>query len=132
MSAGGFDPVSYLMGQRSIDPNAEYYTKAESDVLLNQKQNKLTFDNTPTENSNNPVTSDGIYDALHNVVKFATGTIAIGNLTQTINFTGTLVYAFATTGGKEVIIDKTINNNSVVFTLDEVNTSVVNCFVIYI
>ena len=27
-------------------------------------QNKLTFDSTPTTNSNNPVTSDGVYDAL--------------------------------------------------------------------
>lgn len=31
---------------------------------LNEKQDTLTFDNTPTENSNNPVTSDGIYDAI--------------------------------------------------------------------
>ena len=28
------------------------------------KQNSLTFDNTPTDGSNNPVTSDGIYEAL--------------------------------------------------------------------
>ena len=31
---------------------------------LATKQNKLTFDSTPTANSNNPVTSDGVYDAL--------------------------------------------------------------------
>ena len=33
---------------------------------LNDKQDTLTFDNTPTENSSNPVTSDGVYDALSN------------------------------------------------------------------
>ena len=31
---------------------------------IRAKQDALTFDNTPTENSDNPVTSDGIYDAL--------------------------------------------------------------------
>lgn len=31
---------------------------------LNAKQNTLTFDSTPINNSTNPVTSDGIYDAL--------------------------------------------------------------------
>lgn len=31
---------------------------------LLKKQDKLTFDNTPTENSNNPVTSGGIYTAI--------------------------------------------------------------------
>ena len=37
---GGFDPVSFVLGQKSVDPDAEYYTKAQNDVLLNQKQNK--------------------------------------------------------------------------------------------
>lgn len=31
---------------------------------INNKQDKLTFDTTPTINSNNPVTSGGVYDAL--------------------------------------------------------------------
>lgn len=34
--------------------------------VLNEKQDKLTFDSTPTENSNNPVTSGGVYDAINN------------------------------------------------------------------
>ena len=38
-------------------------TKSE----LANKQDKLTFDNTPTEGSSNPVTSGGIYEALQNV-----------------------------------------------------------------
>lgn len=31
---------------------------------LDDKQDKLTFDTTPTTNSNNPVTSGGLYSAL--------------------------------------------------------------------
>jgi len=33
-------------------------------TALNGKQNSLTFDNTPTNGSTNPVTSDGVFDAL--------------------------------------------------------------------
>lgn len=42
--------------------NSTYATKAE----LNTKQNILTFDTTPKANSSNPVTSDGIYNAIKN------------------------------------------------------------------
>lgn len=132
MDKQGIDPVSYLMGQKSVDPNAEYYTKAEIDVLLAQKQNVLTFDSVPTENSSNPVTSDGIYEAVGSVVKFANSNISAGALTTTVNFSGTLVYAFTISNGKEIIIDKTINSNSIVFSLNEVLTNAVNCFVIYV
>lgn len=44
--------------QRAID---------ELDNDLSGKQNQLTFDNTPTAGSLNPVTSDGIYHAIDNV-----------------------------------------------------------------
>ena len=38
----------------------EVYTKAETDTKLDKKQNILTFDDTPTSGSNNPVTSGSI------------------------------------------------------------------------
>lgn len=41
-----------------------YYTKSQVDTLLAGKQDPLTFDNTPTAGSNNPVTSTGINTAL--------------------------------------------------------------------
>lgn len=51
---------------------AAVYTKTESDNTFltktdagNLYQTKLTFDLSPTDGSSNPVTSDGIYDALH-------------------------------------------------------------------
>ena len=53
--------------QHSIDPTEE---SAEIENLQNQingKQDKLTFDSAPTQNSTNPVTSGGIYNALQNV-----------------------------------------------------------------
>ena len=42
---------------------ASYYNKTEIDAQMAQKQAALTFDNTPTENSNNPVKSGGVYAA---------------------------------------------------------------------
>lgn len=48
---------------------ADLATKTE----LGQKQDKLTFDNTPTAGSNNPVTSGGVYEALQNLTP--TGTV---------------------------------------------------------
>lgn len=41
-----------------------YYTSTEVDTALNAKQNKLTFDTTPTASSTNPVTSGGVKDAI--------------------------------------------------------------------
>lgn len=41
-----------------------YYTKTNVDNLLDDKQDTLTFDNTPTAGSSNPVTSSGIKTAL--------------------------------------------------------------------
>lgn len=40
------------------------YSKEQTDNLLSKKEDKLTFDNEPTEGSTNPVTSDGIYMSL--------------------------------------------------------------------
>jgi hypothetical protein len=49
---------------------------------LNAKQNTLTFDSTPTNGSNNPVTSDGVFDALtlkSNKPVVATSTLSTGS-----------------------------------------------------
>ena len=45
----------------------DYYTKTEVNTLLGNKQDTLTFDTTPTENSTNPVTSGGLYIVLGNI-----------------------------------------------------------------
>ena len=41
------------------------------------KQDALTFDSTPTEGSSNPVTSDGIYQAIHSASGL-TGSVSLG------------------------------------------------------
>lgn len=45
-------------------PSFDGYTKAETDALLLLKQNLLTWDQTPTVGSSNPVTSEGIKAAI--------------------------------------------------------------------
>ena len=52
-----------LIGSTAFDLT-NYYTKTEVDAALANKQNTLTFDNTPTASSNNPVKSGGIFTAL--------------------------------------------------------------------
>lgn len=44
-----------------------YYTKSEVNAELDTKQDTLTFDTTPTAGSNNPVTSNGIKNALNSL-----------------------------------------------------------------
>lgn len=48
--------------------SADVYTKSETDTLLGTKQNTLTFDDTPTAGSTNPVTSEGIKSAIDSAV----------------------------------------------------------------
>lgn len=67
-TGGGFEMWIYTasgiwadIGGTSIDLT-EYYTSTQVDNLLAGKQDKLTFDNVPTDGSNNPVKSDGVYD----------------------------------------------------------------------
>ena len=50
-------------GSTTVDLS-NYVTTSDFQDALDDKQDVLTFDSTPTENSDNPVTSDGIYDAL--------------------------------------------------------------------
>lgn len=58
--------------KRQIATNADAIGNAESKIMLitdelNGKQDALTFDTTPTENSTNPVTSGGIYNVIGNI-----------------------------------------------------------------
>ena len=43
---------------------ADYYTKSQADTLLAAKQDRLVFDDVPTQGSNNVVTSGTVYTAL--------------------------------------------------------------------
>lgn len=57
------------------------YTQTEADNLLSAKQNTLTFDDTPTESSTNPVKSGGVYNSLANKMSYAdNGVLGAKNL----------------------------------------------------
>ena len=43
---------------------SDYYTKSQADTLLAAKQDRLVFDDVPTQGSNNVVTSGTVYTAL--------------------------------------------------------------------
>ena len=50
---------------------SDYYTKSQADTLLAAKQDKLTYDDVPTQGSNNVVTSGTVYTALASKVDSA-------------------------------------------------------------
>jgi len=56
---------NYITSGTMFDIIGNYYTKSETNNLLNDKQDALTFDTVPTDKSENPVTSDGIYNDIH-------------------------------------------------------------------
>lgn len=60
-------PSSYLKTATpsSSSTDTEVPTSKAVYTAVNAKQNKLTFDATPTENSTNPVTSGGVYTAIN-------------------------------------------------------------------
>ena len=83
-------------------------------VALDEKQDALTFDNAPTENSTNPVTSDGIYKSGEKVksdlalgienaigvrlLSFVPGGIEIGGIGDTVDPTPNTSYGLAAYG----------------------------------
>lgn len=66
------------------------------DTTLADKEDALTFDDTPTENSTNPITSGGVYTALQELTPVALGSLS---LTTTWTDEGEGVYS------QEVTID---------------------------
>ena len=72
LDAGRIDEYALYLVPDDEKDLSNYYTKLETDnrieELSSNKQNKLIFDQTPTANSANPVTSGGVYSALKNIV----------------------------------------------------------------
>lgn len=88
--------------QQAKADKSNTYTKTEIDTALNAKQNVLTFDSAPTNNSTNPVTSGGVYTAL------------AGKSTVTIDANGNLfvdgnqIWAVVTSAEYEALAIKTL------------------------
>lgn len=72
----GVAPLSHTHDDR-------YYTESEIDTKLNSKQDKLSWDSTPTASSTNPVTSGGVKTALDGKVTASGG--EIGNTKVTFS-----------------------------------------------
>lgn len=60
----------YLTAHQDL---SDYAKTADVDKTIATKQDKLTFDNEPTQNSLNPVTSGGVKTAVDNVLAVANG-----------------------------------------------------------
>lgn len=105
------------------------------EALLAAKQDALTFDAAPTQGSQNPVTSGGVYTAIQNAagstVKKATGTISTSTTSASVSYSGTLINAYATMGGAIVMTDIAVGAASVTFSCDTAPSDVVTCVVIY-
>lgn len=54
------------MTTKFLDLAGLKYAVTKLKALISAKQDRLSFDSTPTSGSSNPVTSDGIYQALNN------------------------------------------------------------------
>ena len=96
------------------------------------------FTSTPTAptatagtNTTQLATTAFVQTAVSNIVKTATGTIGTSATSATVNFTGTLISAFAKIGTEEVVVDKTINAASVVFSTTAAPSSAITCVVVY-
>lgn len=59
-----YDAINSGITSNDVNKLAALPTNAQLTTLLNGKQDTLTFDNVPTENSANPVKSGGVYSAI--------------------------------------------------------------------
>ena len=100
------------IGNTDVDLS-NYYTKSETDTLLSAKQNTLTFDNSPTSGSNNPVKSGGVYTALGNKVD-----VVSGKGLSTNDFTTTLKDKLdGIASGAQVNVIETVKKNGTALTV---------------
>ena len=98
---------------------SDLYTKSQLDVILDSKQSALTFDNTPIQGSENPVTSGGIYNAMQNKADKVNG--GVNNNFAALDSNGNLKdsgkkasdFQDALVSGTNI---KTINNESILGT----------------
>ncbi len=116
----------------AVSANATNITALQT--AMAGKQNTLTFDNVPTENSSNPVKSGGVYSAINTLntavqgkqdklhTEMNTGALAVGTTSLTLTFTtetigtDTLVDVYSDTFGvNPTSISTTSNTVTLVF-----------------
>lgn len=72
---------------------------------------------------------EGIADATE---KIATGTIDITSKTVTVAYNGVLLDSRAVLDGEEIMVDKIVVGQSVIFSLAEEPSDIVYCYVLYV
>lgn len=80
----GLSTNDYTTAEKTKLSSLSNYDDSEVRSLIAGKQNTLTFDSTPTEQSTNPVTSDGIYKAIPRTA-FGAGTLLPASSDNTIS-----------------------------------------------
>lgn len=88
-----------------------YETKTNATLSLATKQDKLTFDTTPTTGSTNPVTSDGLKTVLDDKLTVSDTAVSASKLAtaRTISLTGNASGSAIFDGSGNVSIDTTIS-----------------------
>ena len=88
-----------------------YETKTNATLSLATKQDKLTFDTTPTTGSTNPVTSDGLKTVLDDKLTVSDTAVSASKLAtaRTISLTGNASGSAVFDGSGNVSIDTTIS-----------------------
>ena len=86
--------------------------------------------------TDNAMTQKAVSDAISGLIKKATGTIGTSATSATVNYSGTLISAYATVAGANsavdmVSLDISFTNSAVTFTCANEPTSAVTCVVIY-
>lgn len=64
-------------------------------------------------------------------VKTATGTIGTSATSATVSYSGTLINAYATMGGSEVVVDIAYGSGTVTFSTAQAPSSAITCVVVY-
>jgi hypothetical protein len=86
----------------------DYYDKDTVDDLLDLKQDVLTFDNSPTSGSANPVTSNGIRTAINNAIVSSAG----GSIIKVHHMAGSIVEGDIVTASKgDYSVSSTFDNS---------------------
>lgn len=82
-------------------------------------------------NTTQIATTAFVQSALSSAVSKATGTISTSSTSTTVNYSGTLINAYATMGGAIVELDITVAASSVTFSTANAPTATVTCTVVY-
>jgi len=113
------------------------HSVTKSDVGLGNCDNtsdatkKTNFTGSIADGNTGFATGGDVYSAVTGLIKKATGTISTSATSATVNYSGTLINAYATMDNDIVHLDITVGVSSVTFATAAAPASAVTCVVIY-